>query len=69
MVGVSPEKAIKLTTNDTVRDLFRNKKDGSLHLWQEITAGGCVSEREGKGGVVHTVVTVSLTLQDDKKLL
>ena len=48
-MGVSPEKAIKLTTNDTVRDFFRNQKDGSIKLWQEITAGGCVSVSGGMG--------------------
>ena len=49
LVGVSPEKAIKLTTNDTVRDFFRNQKDGSIKLWQEIAAGGCVSASGGMG--------------------
>ena len=45
LVGVSPEKAIKLTTNDTMRDLLRSK-DGSLALWKECIAGGCVSSLE-----------------------
>ncbi|XP_071943559.1 electrogenic aspartate/glutamate antiporter SLC25A12, mitochondrial-like [Antedon mediterranea] len=40
IVGVAPEKAIKLTMNDLVRDKVRNK-DGSLPLWGEILAGGC----------------------------
>lgn len=42
LVGVSPEKAIKLTANDTMRDLLRSK-DGSLPLWKECIAGGTVS--------------------------
>ena len=42
LVGVSPEKAIKLTMNDTVRDFFTNNK-GEIPLWGEIIAGGCVS--------------------------
>jgi solute carrier family 25 aspartate/glutamate transporter 12/13 len=42
LMGVTPEKAIKLTVNDTVRDLLTNK-DGELPLWKEIIAGGCVS--------------------------
>ncbi len=42
LVGVSPEKAIKLMANDTMRDLLR-KKDGSLALWKECIAGGTVS--------------------------
>lgn len=41
LVGVSPEKAIKLTMNDTMRD-FLTEKDGSLPLWKECIAGGCV---------------------------
>ena len=42
LMGVAPEKAIKLTTNITVRDLLTSK-DGSLPLWKECIAGGCVS--------------------------
>ncbi|KAM3435773.1 hypothetical protein NHJ13734_005380 [Beauveria thailandica] len=44
LVGVAPEKAIKLTVNDLVRGHFTNKK-GEINLWAEIfagaSAGGC----------------------------
>ncbi|KAI1242730.1 hypothetical protein IHE44_0000273 [Lamprotornis superbus] len=40
LLGVAPEKAIKLTVNDFVRDKFRTK-DGSVPLAAEILAGGC----------------------------
>ncbi|KAG9509229.1 Calcium-binding mitochondrial carrier protein Aralar1 [Fragariocoptes setiger] len=40
LVGVCPEKAIKLTMNDFVRDKL-SSATGSIHLWQEIVAGGC----------------------------
>ncbi|MGH0140843.1 UNVERIFIED_CONTAM: hypothetical protein FKN15_004215 [Acipenser sinensis] len=40
LVGVAPEKAIKLTVNDFVRDKF-SKKDGSIPLFAEVMAGGC----------------------------
>ncbi|XP_041117811.1 calcium-binding mitochondrial carrier protein Aralar1 isoform X1 [Polyodon spathula] len=40
LVGVAPEKAIKLTVNDFVRDKFV-KKDGSIPLFAEVMAGGC----------------------------
>uniref|UniRef100_A0A8C3E4Z1 Solute carrier family 25 member 13 n=1 Tax=Corvus moneduloides TaxID=1196302 RepID=A0A8C3E4Z1_CORMO len=40
LLGVAPEKAIKLTVNDFVRDKFRSK-DGSVPLAAEILAGGC----------------------------
>eukprot|EP00794_Sanderia_malayensis_P003007 gene3007-3465_t len=40
LVGVSPEKAIKLTTNDFVRGKMKDK-DGEIPLYGEIMAGGC----------------------------
>lgn len=39
LVGVAPEKAIKLTMNDFVRGLVV-REDGSYPLWGEIIAGG-----------------------------
>lgn len=42
LIGVAPEKAIKLTVNDLVRDKFTDKK-GNIPLWAEIMAGSCVS--------------------------
>ncbi|XP_021341671.1 calcium-binding mitochondrial carrier protein Aralar1-like isoform X1 [Mizuhopecten yessoensis] len=39
LVGVCPEKAIKLTMNDFMRDNLMDK-DGSLPLWAECVAGG-----------------------------
>ncbi|KAI0233277.1 Calcium-binding mitochondrial carrier protein Aralar1 [Lamellibrachia satsuma] len=38
LVGVAPEKAIKLTVNDLIRDKLRTK-DGQLPVWAEIIAG------------------------------
>ncbi|XP_055445761.1 electrogenic aspartate/glutamate antiporter SLC25A13, mitochondrial isoform X1 [Bubalus kerabau] len=40
LLGVAPEKAIKLTVNDFVRDKFM-RRDGSVPLAAEILAGGC----------------------------
>ncbi|KAM3928171.1 electrogenic aspartate/glutamate antiporter SLC25A13, mitochondrial [Leptodactylus fuscus] len=40
LLGVAPEKAIKLTVNDFVRDKF-TQKDGGIPLAAEILAGGC----------------------------
>ncbi|XP_061647641.1 electrogenic aspartate/glutamate antiporter SLC25A12, mitochondrial-like [Phyllopteryx taeniolatus] len=40
LIGVAPEKAIKLTMNDLVRDKF-TAGDGSIPLAAEILAGGC----------------------------
>ena len=39
-IGVAPEKAIKLTVNDFVRDRL-TLADGTIPLWAEIVAGGC----------------------------
>ncbi|KRX94604.1 putative calcium-binding mitochondrial carrier K02F3.2, partial [Trichinella pseudospiralis] len=39
LMGVAPEKAIKLTVNDFVRDKFTH--DGNIPLWAEVIAGGC----------------------------
>lgn len=41
-MGVAPEKAIKLTTNDFVRDHVMDS-NGNVPLWGEVLAGGCVS--------------------------
>ena len=40
LVGVAPEKAIKLTVNDLVRNHFSDKKTGNINLSAEILAGG-----------------------------
>ena len=42
LVGVAPEKAIKLTVNDLVRDKLTSKQ-GTIPIWAEVLAGGCVS--------------------------
>ncbi|XP_026321987.1 calcium-binding mitochondrial carrier protein Aralar1 isoform X2 [Hyposmocoma kahamanoa] len=39
LIGVAPEKAIKLTVNDFVRDKFMDKK-GNIPLYAEVLAGG-----------------------------
>lgn len=40
LMGVAPEKAVKLTTNDFVRDHVMDA-NGNIPLWGEILAGGC----------------------------
>lgn len=42
LMGVAPEKAIKLTVNDFVRDKFMDK-NGNLPVYGEIMSGACVS--------------------------
>lgn len=53
IVGVAPEKAIKLTTNDFVRDRFTF--NGHIPLWAEIIAGGC-------GGASQVIFTNPLEI-------
>jgi solute carrier family 25 aspartate/glutamate transporter 12/13 len=40
LVGVAPEKAIKLTVNDLVRGKFTDKSTGNIWLGWEVFAGG-----------------------------
>ncbi|XP_022211011.2 calcium-binding mitochondrial carrier protein Aralar1 isoform X1 [Drosophila obscura] len=49
LMGVAPEKAIKLTVNDLVRDKLTDKR-GNIPVWSEILAGGCA----GASQVVFT---------------
>lgn len=42
LIGVAPEKAIKLTVNDLVRDKLSTKNQ-PLPYWSEVLAGACVS--------------------------
>lgn len=49
LLGVAPEKAIKLTINDFVRDKFMDKQ-GHIAKWAEVFAGGCA----GASQVVFT---------------
>jgi solute carrier family 25 (mitochondrial aspartate/glutamate transporter), member 12/13 len=49
LIGVAPEKAIKLTVNDLVRDKFMDK-NGKISKYAEVLAGGCA----GASQVVFT---------------
>lgn len=40
LVGVAPEKAIKLTVNDLIRGKYTDKATGAIAPWQEVLAGG-----------------------------
>ena len=44
LLGVAPEKAIKLTVNDLVRDKFTDKQ-GNISRYAEVLSGACVSLR------------------------
>lgn len=64
LIGVAPEKAIKLTVNDLVRGKFTDK-NGQIPLWSEIVAGGSA----GACQVVFTnpleIVKIRLQMQGE----
>lgn len=65
LVGVAPEKALKLTMNDLVRSILKDQKDGSITIPREILAGGCA----GASQVVITnpleIVKIRLQVQGE----
>ena len=68
LVGVAPEKAIKLTVNDLVRRFFQREEAG-LTYWREAVAGGCA----GASQVIFTnpleIVKIRLQVQGEARLL
>jgi Mitochondrial carrier protein len=51
LLGVFPEKALKLSVNDTCREFFtRQNPDGKIKVYQEIIAGGTA-------GLIQVAVT------------
>lgn len=65
LVGVAPEKAIKLAMNDLMRSLLKNPRDGSITVINEAIAGGCA----GASQVVFTnpleIVKIRLQVQGE----
>lgn len=65
LVGVAPEKAIKLTMNDLMRRLLTNSSDGSISLASECLAGGFA----GASQVIFTnpleIVKIRLQVQGE----
>lgn len=66
MQGVAPEKAIKLTVNDFVRNKFTGKQNGEIKFWQEMVGGGAA----GASQVVFTnpleIVKIRLQIQGEQ---
>lgn len=64
LMGVAPEKAIKLAMNDLVKSLLR-QPDGTITVWRECVAGGCA----GASQVVFTnpleIVKIRLQVQGE----
>jgi len=66
LIGVAPEKAIKLTVNDLLRKLFR-QPGGEVYFPLEVLAGGCA----GASQVIFTnpieIVKIRLQVQGEAK--
>lgn len=66
LVGVAPEKAIKLTMNDLMRSLLRNEHDGEISLLAECASGGTA----GASQVIFTnpleIVKIRLQVQGEE---
>jgi solute carrier family 25 aspartate/glutamate transporter 12/13 len=66
LIGVAPEKAIKLTVNDFLRRLFR-RPGGEVYFPLEVLAGGCA----GASQVIFTnpieIVKIRLQVQGESK--
>jgi solute carrier family 25 aspartate/glutamate transporter 12/13 len=66
LIGVAPEKAIKLTVNDLLRSLFR-RPGGEVYFPLEVLAGGCA----GASQVIFTnpieIVKIRLQVQGEAK--
>ncbi|KAI8938129.1 hypothetical protein NX059_005796 [Plenodomus lindquistii] len=65
LVGVAPEKAIKLTVNDLVRGKLTDNSTGNIKFWHEMLAGGSA----GACQVVFTnpleIVKIRLQIQGE----
>lgn len=65
LVGVAPEKAIKLTVNDLVRGFMTDKTTNTIPVWAEMLAGSCA----GGSQVVFTnpleIVKIRLQVQGE----
>jgi len=68
IVGVAPEKAIKLTVNDLLRGLFEDKSKGEIYFPLEVLAGGSA----GASQVLFTnpleIVKIRLQVQETKSV-
>lgn len=56
LIGVAPEKAIKLTVNDLVRNFFTDKQSGKISYPYELLAGGSAGACQVVGLTSHFTV-------------
>jgi solute carrier family 25 aspartate/glutamate transporter 12/13 len=64
LVGIAPEKAIKLAVNDAVRDYYTSKRpDASIKVQEEIIAGSVAGVLQLSVTVPYEMVKIRLQLQ------
>jgi len=67
LVGIAPEKALKLTVNDALRALFTDKKTGEIGLFYEGLAGGMAGFSQVIVTNPYELVKVRLQTQTGEK--
>ncbi|KAI0240130.1 mitochondrial aspartate-glutamate transporter agc1 [Massospora cicadina] len=65
LLGVAPEKAIKLTINDLVRGLMADQPSGDIPLWVEWVAGGCAGASQVAFTDPLEIVKIRLQVQGE----
>eukprot|EP01134_Creolimax_fragrantissima_P001031 CFRG1031T1 len=66
VVGVTPEKAIKLAVNDTMREVLTDKNTGKLSLPRQIVAGGMAGLFQVSATNPMEIVKLRMQLQNLK---
>lgn len=61
LIGVAPEKAIKLTVNDLVRNFFKDKETSKIKWGHEVIAGGSAGACQVVSTMSQATVVVILT--------
>jgi len=63
LVGITPEKALKLTANDFFRYQFTNKETGEIKKWQEMASGALAGFMQVAVTNPYEIVKVRLQTQ------
>lgn len=66
LIGVTPEKAIKLTANDTFREAFTARnRDGRIRAWQEMASGAAAGFLQVAATNPMEIVKLRMQLQGE----
>jgi solute carrier family 25 aspartate/glutamate transporter 12/13 len=70
LIGVTPEKALKLTVNDTMREYFKaGNGDGKIRLWQEMASGALAGFLQVAATNPMEIVKLRMQLQGESGAL